>query len=334
MGAKAGIDVEQLYRIVNGAAGASWMFADRGKRMLDVDNEEVKSALDIFVKDLDIVYSEAKAMKSPIPVASAALQQFICGQSMGLGRKDDSQVVKVYETITGVPVAKKMGSAVGDFSKLPDGTTEQIVDIAQEPKHHLLFSNEHARVFEALIPSKEGTLCHRHSEDSIFIFLTPGGIDVKNYVQGSDCAKLEHMDFGEIRSGAYKSERQPLIHKLTNDSTDLARILDIELLQQPPITAKEEMVAEFHELMKVTDKCRIYKLVLNPNEKASVTYPFFHSSVVLRSSEIETVIPGPGDVRWKRTLEIGHIQWKEPMVGVELTNTGNSTFEQYIIEWR
>lgn len=112
MGAKAGIDVDQLYRIVNGAAGASWMFTDRGKRMLS-GGAEVNSALDIFVKDLDIVYAEAKKLKCPIPIASAALQQFISGQSLGLGRLDDSQVVKVYENITNVPVASKPGAPVG-----------------------------------------------------------------------------------------------------------------------------------------------------------------------------------------------------------------------------
>ena len=103
MGAKAGINVAQLYEIVNGAAGASWMFTDRGQRMLEED-PEVKSALAIFVKDLDIVYAEAKRLMSPIPVATAALQQFISGQSLGLGGSDDSQVVKVYENVTGVKV--------------------------------------------------------------------------------------------------------------------------------------------------------------------------------------------------------------------------------------
>ena len=108
MGAKAGLDVSQFYDIVNGAAGASWMFTDRGQRMLTTD-DEVKSALDIFVKDLDIVYSEAKSVKAPVPIALAALQQFISGQSLGLGKKDDSQVVKVYETISGVTVASASG---------------------------------------------------------------------------------------------------------------------------------------------------------------------------------------------------------------------------------
>ena len=104
MGAKAGLDVDQLYNIVNGAAGASWMFGDRGKRML-TEEPEVKSALDIFVKDLNIVHEEAKKLTVPTPLASACLQQFIGGQGLGLGKCDDSQVVKVYEAFSGVKVA-------------------------------------------------------------------------------------------------------------------------------------------------------------------------------------------------------------------------------------
>ena len=50
LAAKAGLNVEQLYKIVNGAAGASWMFADRGKRMIAQGEPDVMSALNIFVK--------------------------------------------------------------------------------------------------------------------------------------------------------------------------------------------------------------------------------------------------------------------------------------------
>ena len=332
MGAKAGINVEQLYRIVNGAAGASWMFADRGKRMLEVDSVEVKSALDIFVKDLDIVYSEARAMKSPIPVASAALQQFISGQSMGLGRKDDSQVVKVYETITGVPVAKKLGCAVGEFADLPDGPAERIVDIMNEPKHLLLFSNEYARGFEVQIPSREATLCHRHSEDSILINLTKNGADVKNLIQNIDSADKAHMKFGEISYEVCKSEQRPLIRKLSNEDAKMARIAVIELLGQPPITTNEEMVAEHHELVEATEKFRVYKLTLNPKQAVAVTYPFFYCSVVLQSSEIETEVSG--GIQWNSALGAGQVRWKEPVSGLKLTNIGDATFQQYIIECR
>jgi hypothetical protein len=334
MAAKAGLDVEQLYRIVNGAAGASWMFTDRGKRMLDVDTEQVNSALDIFVKDLDIVHSEARHLQSPIPVASAALQQFISGQSLGLGRKDDSQVVKVYELITGAPVARKqmiMGTNLGDFSTLPDGTTEQIVDIAHEPKHRLVLVNEYARVFDAVIPILEATQCHRHSEDSLFIFLGFPGIDVQDCVQGATAPRVDRMRFGEIRHGLFKTNQMPLVHKLCNTGMVALRCVDIEFLTRPPIASAHPMVAEHHELVQTSDLWRVYKLTLQPGGTVATTYPFFYCSVVLRTAEVETEVAG--GIRWKRTLEVGDVQWKEPVLGLKQTNVDKSSFEQYIVEW-
>jgi putative dehydrogenase len=50
LAAKAGVDVEQMYQIVKGAAGNSWMFEDRGKRMVAEGDPKVMSALNIFVK--------------------------------------------------------------------------------------------------------------------------------------------------------------------------------------------------------------------------------------------------------------------------------------------
>ena len=104
LAAKAGVDVQQMYDIVCGAAGASWFFKDRGSRMIERGESKVMSALPIIVKDMDIVYNAAKELRSPIPLASAALQQLLTAQAMGLDRTDDSEVVKVYEAITAKPV--------------------------------------------------------------------------------------------------------------------------------------------------------------------------------------------------------------------------------------
>lgn len=187
LAAKAGVDVEQMYDIVKGAAGTSWMFCDRGKRMFDNEEGKVMSALQIFIKDLDIVYSEAKRLQCPTPIASAALQQFISGASLGLAKEDDSQVVKVYETLTGVPVAKagnsakKEGDEVGD---LWDG--EEILEVGNEPRHGLVLSNDYTRVLKVKFPPNDTTLAHRHAEDSLYFFLVEGGLDVINHVQGND----------------------------------------------------------------------------------------------------------------------------------------------------
>jgi putative dehydrogenase len=205
LAAKAGLDVRQMYDIVKGAAGASWMFCDRGQRMIANPEDKVMSTLAIFIKDMDIVYSEAKSLECPIPIATAALQQFISGASLGLAKKDDSQVVKVYETLSGVSVQKsgsslKEGDDVGDLWLLPDGTKEAIVEVGDEERHNIVISNEYTRVLKVKFGPKDTTWAHRHAEDSLYFFLVEGGLNVVNHVMGSDPA-CDCMEFGEVVSG-------------------------------------------------------------------------------------------------------------------------------------
>ena len=190
LAAKAGLDVNQMYDIVTGAAGNSWMFGDRGQRMIDNPNDDVKSALAIFVKDLDIVYNESKRLQAPVPLAACALQQFISGASLGLSKQDDSSVVKVYETLTGVSVSESSAKAtasegdnVGDLWIHSDGTKEKIVEVADEKEHHLILSNEYTRVLKVTLPAKGTTWAHRHAEDSLYFFLVEGGLNVINHVK-------------------------------------------------------------------------------------------------------------------------------------------------------
>lgn len=51
LAAKAGLNTRQVYEIISGAAGNSWMFENRVPHMLDNDLTAY-SALDIFVKDM------------------------------------------------------------------------------------------------------------------------------------------------------------------------------------------------------------------------------------------------------------------------------------------
>jgi 3-hydroxyisobutyrate dehydrogenase len=79
-----------------GAAG-SFMFADRGPRMLQAytGGAEVKSRVDIFVKDMGIVTSVGRTCHVPLPLAAAAEQLYLIAEAAGLGAQDDSSVVTV-----------------------------------------------------------------------------------------------------------------------------------------------------------------------------------------------------------------------------------------------
>jgi hypothetical protein len=335
LAAKAGLDVQQMYEIVNGAAGASWMFKDRGKRMLLTGEAPVNSQTQIFVKDLDIVYTEAKRLQAPIPIASAALQQFISAGSLGLSKKDDSQVVKVYEKITGVPVGTSPraneGTLVGDLWKLDDGTMEEILEVGAEPRHQIVLSNDYVRALRVSFPPNDCTLAHRHAEDSLYFFLVEGVLDVVNHVQGNAPA-CDCMEFGEIRFGTHKTDK-PLVHKITNKTNQQMLCIDAEVLKQPPITAAIPLIAENHELVKTRDKCRVYKLSLEPGEMVTVSYPFFYFTVILQPGTVERAMGG-GRLVWMETSARGDVAWKEPTVDLRITNKGLSTFVQYIAEWR
>lgn len=90
-----GLDVEQCHQVLNTGAAHSFMFNDRGARMVTEDFDNVRSALDIFVKDMGLVTDAARQVAQPVPLASAAEQLYVRGRREGLGRKDDSIVYQM-----------------------------------------------------------------------------------------------------------------------------------------------------------------------------------------------------------------------------------------------
>ena len=93
LGLDPGVVIEALSQ---GAAG-SFMFADRGPRMLQAytGGAEVKSRVDIFVKDMGIVTTVGRTSHVPLPLAAAAQQLYMIAEAAGLGAHDDSSVVTI-----------------------------------------------------------------------------------------------------------------------------------------------------------------------------------------------------------------------------------------------
>jgi 3-hydroxyisobutyrate dehydrogenase len=88
--------------LAQGAAG-SFMLGDRGPRMVEAytgGTAEVKSRIDIFVKDMGIVTGVGRGAHVPLPLAAAAQQLFLIAEAAGLGDQDDSTVVTVLSPTT------------------------------------------------------------------------------------------------------------------------------------------------------------------------------------------------------------------------------------------
>ena len=93
-----GLDPATTLEALGAGAAASFMLGDRGPRAIQAyagEDAEVKSRLDIFVKDMGIVTSAAKSVGMPVPVAAAAEQLYLQGLANGQAAMDDSSVIRL-----------------------------------------------------------------------------------------------------------------------------------------------------------------------------------------------------------------------------------------------
>ena len=110
--------------------------------------------------------------------------------------------------------------------------------------------------------------------------------------------------------------------------------IDAEVIKSPPVTCPLPLVAECHSLIKKRDKCRVYKLELEPNQSVKVSYPFFYLTIVLKGSRVGMKIGNNGHgISWEKDVQLGDLEWHDPTIDVTITNKGPEKFEQYIAEW-
>jgi 3-hydroxyisobutyrate dehydrogenase/putative dehydrogenase len=90
-----GLDPGECWRVLRDGAAASFMFEDRGARMIAGEFAEPRSALDIFVKDMGLVSAAAEHAGAATPLTGAARRLYEEGHERGLGRLDDSALIEV-----------------------------------------------------------------------------------------------------------------------------------------------------------------------------------------------------------------------------------------------
>ena len=90
-----GLDLRQAHEVLGTGAAASFMFGDRGARMVEGAYDDVRSALTIFVKDMGLVAEAAEEVDQQVPLATAAQQLYRRGSELGWDRRDDSIVYRV-----------------------------------------------------------------------------------------------------------------------------------------------------------------------------------------------------------------------------------------------
>jgi 3-hydroxyisobutyrate dehydrogenase len=90
-----GLQAAQCWQVLREGAAASFMFDDRGARMAAGQFGEVRSAMDIFVKDMGLVSEAAGQAGASVPLTAVARRLYARGHDLGMGRLDDSALIEV-----------------------------------------------------------------------------------------------------------------------------------------------------------------------------------------------------------------------------------------------
>jgi 3-hydroxyisobutyrate dehydrogenase len=91
-----GLDPAAVLEFVQGGAAGSWMLSDRGPRMLGGTDVAVTSAINIFVKDSDLVAAAAASCGADVPLLKVANARYHEAADAGLGLHDDSRVIETW----------------------------------------------------------------------------------------------------------------------------------------------------------------------------------------------------------------------------------------------
>ncbi|KAN0090355.1 NAD binding domain of 6-phosphogluconate dehydrogenase domain containing protein [Hyaloscypha variabilis] len=98
LGIEVGLEPKQLYGIIAGAAGNSFMFKERTPQLLSGDWTSTKTIDDIIAEMTESI-EEANKLKYPLHLGGTALQLFELVSLRGLGKEPDLAVSRVWAKV-------------------------------------------------------------------------------------------------------------------------------------------------------------------------------------------------------------------------------------------
>jgi len=212
------------------------------------------------------------------------------------------------------------------------------VDLTAEPHHHLVFANDHVRVFSVEVAPHSATLMHRHLHD--YIYVTLGAADISNEVSGQPATELKLAD-GETRFSP-----GPFAHLVRDLTEQPFRNVTVELLQDDklrhstPHWDEERGLEILHggtqEILFVKDGVRASEFELQPGG----VVPALNRSgpyllVAVSDLDLRSDIPlkGPTPVAMLAHFQSGGAQWLPRGYSHALTNAGKQPAKFVTLEF-
>ncbi|MCD8346785.1 MAG: NAD(P)-dependent oxidoreductase [Lachnospiraceae bacterium] len=101
LGRQLGLTLDVMKEVICQSSGNSYAFEAKVDSFIGQDTYDGGFALSLARKDMNLAVKASEKKAMPLPVTTAALQVYTTAQRMGLGDKDISSVIKVWENLAG-----------------------------------------------------------------------------------------------------------------------------------------------------------------------------------------------------------------------------------------
>ncbi len=96
----AGIDLQQLRRVLLGGSAASWMLDKLGPQMIE-GNADAGFRIDLMLKDLRLAAQQAQETSVPLPATALVTAQYLDARAHGEGDNGNQALFRVYDRMSG-----------------------------------------------------------------------------------------------------------------------------------------------------------------------------------------------------------------------------------------
>ena len=152
----------------------------------------------------------------------------------------------------------------------PSYDCSRVVDIADEPHHHLVIANEYVRAFAVEIPPRTRTLCHRHPHE--YLLYVAKGAEIVSAAQDEEPKRLNYVD------GECELSKAGLVHVVDNLGDGAFRNIVVEALPAAEglkrgVTPK--VIAGGAKIRQIVDETpgAVFSIELEPGAELEIAGP-------------------------------------------------------------
>jgi hypothetical protein len=199
----------------------------------------------------------------------------------------------------------------------PAGAVDEPVLIEQEPRHRLLFENEHVRFFDVQLEPGYEALYHWHRNDGVFVNIASSPTIGQDW--GGEPAKRGDRAIGEVYFIDYGT--RPKAHRVTNPGPGIYRVTDTEIMKS---CGAAEAAREGPNQTLVVDNARVFvtRLILHPKESTELYAP----CGMLVSVSGGNIVFGTPEGKQEVAMDRGAFKWRKLPQTITVTNAGASVF--------